>query len=205
MTCNTITIHPTGRIDATIQPPGSKSITNRALICAALAEGQSELEGVLESEDTQVMVDAIQTLGIKVAWDRPQLPHRCDWLRRGDSLTAGGSLCCQQRHDHAVSHRDARYGPRHISHRRCRSHARATDPGSARCTSCPWCRRAQPARQSLPAGRDLRRRASRRHGRDSWRYFQPVLERVADGRSLCPLSGRTACCRARWSRSPTST
>ena len=46
-----------------ITVPGSKSITNRALILAALAEGEVTLEGALWSEDTQVMVEALQKLG----------------------------------------------------------------------------------------------------------------------------------------------
>ncbi len=59
-----IEIQPTGPIHASIRPPGSKSITNRALICAALAEGKSILRGALDSDDTRVMVDALRTLGI---------------------------------------------------------------------------------------------------------------------------------------------
>ena len=56
----------TGPIDATIRPPGSKSITNRALVCAALAEGRSTLTGALDSEDTRVMIAALRELGIAV-------------------------------------------------------------------------------------------------------------------------------------------
>lgn len=52
-------------IQGTIQPPGSKSITNRALIVAALASGTSELAGALASEDTHVMLDSLQRLGIE--------------------------------------------------------------------------------------------------------------------------------------------
>lgn len=47
--------------------PGSKSITNRALVLAALADGRVELEGALWSQDTQVMVGALRTLGFDVA------------------------------------------------------------------------------------------------------------------------------------------
>jgi 3-phosphoshikimate 1-carboxyvinyltransferase len=50
--------------------PGSKSITNRALICAAMARGTSVLTGVLDSEDTRVMIDAWIALGLSVHWDR---------------------------------------------------------------------------------------------------------------------------------------
>jgi len=49
-----------------IAVPGSKSITNRALILAALAEGESVLRGALWSEDTQVMVDCLQDLGFMI-------------------------------------------------------------------------------------------------------------------------------------------
>jgi 3-phosphoshikimate 1-carboxyvinyltransferase len=54
-------------LDASIRPPGSKSLTNRALVCAALAEGTSILRGVLDSDDTRVMVEALRRLGISVA------------------------------------------------------------------------------------------------------------------------------------------
>lgn len=59
-----ITITPRGPIRGTIRPPGSKSITNRALVCAALAEGHSLLKGALDSEDTRVMIEALRQLGI---------------------------------------------------------------------------------------------------------------------------------------------
>ena len=52
-----------GRVQATVRPPGSKSITNRALICAALADGRSELHGVLAADDTESMLRAIAALG----------------------------------------------------------------------------------------------------------------------------------------------
>jgi 3-phosphoshikimate 1-carboxyvinyltransferase len=49
-----------------IRPPGSKSITNRALVCAALADGVSTLHGALDSQDTRVMIDSLGNLGIEV-------------------------------------------------------------------------------------------------------------------------------------------
>ena len=64
-----IEIQPTGPLQAHIRPPGSKSITNRAMVCAALAEGDSILSGALESEDTGVMVEALRRLGITVTHD----------------------------------------------------------------------------------------------------------------------------------------
>ncbi len=51
--------------------PGSKSITNRALVLAALAEGESRLEGVLHSDDTRYMRQGLEALGIRVHADGP--------------------------------------------------------------------------------------------------------------------------------------
>ncbi|MBT5020553.1 3-phosphoshikimate 1-carboxyvinyltransferase [Planctomicrobium sp.] len=56
----------TAPIHGTIRPPGSKSLTNRALIIAALAKGTSQLLGVLDSVDTRVMSTALSKLGIDV-------------------------------------------------------------------------------------------------------------------------------------------
>jgi 3-phosphoshikimate 1-carboxyvinyltransferase len=53
-------------VRAEITVPGSKSITNRALVLAALASGEVTLEGALWSEDTQVMVEALQRLGFEL-------------------------------------------------------------------------------------------------------------------------------------------
>ncbi|EEF58783.1 3-phosphoshikimate 1-carboxyvinyltransferase [Pedosphaera parvula] len=64
---DTIEIVPLeGGVRAEITVPGSKSITNRALILAALADGRTILHGALWSEDTQAMVDCLQRLGFDV-------------------------------------------------------------------------------------------------------------------------------------------
>lgn len=55
--------------DVTVPIPGSKSLTNRALILAALAQGSSTLEGALFSEDTDVMAESLRRLGIAVEAD----------------------------------------------------------------------------------------------------------------------------------------
>jgi len=59
-------------VGASIAPPGSKSITNRALVCAALAEGTSVLTGALDSDDTRVMIDSLLKVGVKVEADLKQ-------------------------------------------------------------------------------------------------------------------------------------
>ncbi|MGW4943722.1 3-phosphoshikimate 1-carboxyvinyltransferase [Actinoplanes sp. NPDC004185] len=56
-------------LDATVRPPGSKSITNRALLCAALAPGTSTLTGALFADDTRAMLDAVAALGATVEAD----------------------------------------------------------------------------------------------------------------------------------------
>lgn len=49
--------------------PGSKSLTNRAVILAALADGTSVLTNVLDSEDARLAIDALKTLGIEIDFD----------------------------------------------------------------------------------------------------------------------------------------
>ncbi|MDR0609417.1 MAG: 3-phosphoshikimate 1-carboxyvinyltransferase [Planctomycetaceae bacterium] len=58
-----------GALDAVIVLPGSKSMTNRALILAVLSEGTTLLDGVLDSEDTQVLFNALRQLGLEIEHD----------------------------------------------------------------------------------------------------------------------------------------
>ncbi len=58
-----------GPLDATVVLPGSKSLTNRALVAAALADGTSVLRNVLFAEDTLLMMEALRTLGIALTSD----------------------------------------------------------------------------------------------------------------------------------------
>jgi 3-phosphoshikimate 1-carboxyvinyltransferase len=53
-------------VSGTVVVPGSKSITNRALLVAALADGRSELTGTLVAEDATAMIDAVTALGATV-------------------------------------------------------------------------------------------------------------------------------------------
>ncbi|OYP35166.1 3-phosphoshikimate 1-carboxyvinyltransferase [Rhodopirellula sp. MGV] len=73
-----VTVIPGGPVRGSIRPPGSKSLTNRALICAAMAKGSSKLTGCLRSEDTAVMIDSLQKCGVKIEVD-------------GDTLHVDGS------------------------------------------------------------------------------------------------------------------
>ncbi len=66
---DSIAISLSGPVAGIVHPPGSKSITNRALACAALADGVSTLIGALDSDDTRVMVEALRQLGIGIDAD----------------------------------------------------------------------------------------------------------------------------------------
>jgi 3-phosphoshikimate 1-carboxyvinyltransferase len=70
--------------NCTITVPGSKSITNRALILAALADGKCTLRGALWADDTQVMVDSLQKLGFEVTVE----PDPVEGCNR--TITVGG-------------------------------------------------------------------------------------------------------------------
>ncbi|MDJ0866447.1 MAG: 3-phosphoshikimate 1-carboxyvinyltransferase [Myxococcota bacterium] len=59
-------VRPRGPLDARIRPPGSKSITNRALVAAALAAGESQLDAPLASDDTEAMRECLARLGVEV-------------------------------------------------------------------------------------------------------------------------------------------
>jgi 3-phosphoshikimate 1-carboxyvinyltransferase len=60
---------PFSRASGTIRLPGSKSISNRVLLLAALAEGETTISNLLDSDDTRVMLDALGKLGVTVKRD----------------------------------------------------------------------------------------------------------------------------------------
>lgn len=62
-----------GPVNALVALPGSKSITNRALILAALADGDSTITGTLRSRDTDLMIDALRQLGVDIEGDGEDL------------------------------------------------------------------------------------------------------------------------------------
>ncbi|MBN1615026.1 MAG: 3-phosphoshikimate 1-carboxyvinyltransferase [Deltaproteobacteria bacterium] len=61
-----IEIKPVEKLDAAVRVPGSKSYSQRALVCAALAEGKSNLRDLLISQDTRIMMEALGMMGIKI-------------------------------------------------------------------------------------------------------------------------------------------
>src|ERR671915_558383 len=78
-----------GAVDAVIELPGSKSMTNRALVLAALAAGPSVIRRPLRSRDTLLMATALRTLGVDIDdGGRAGLP----FIVRGRGTVKGGSV-----------------------------------------------------------------------------------------------------------------
>lgn len=61
-----LTLQPTNQVGGTIKLPGSKSISNRTLLLAALAKGTTDIRDLLASDDTARMLEALETLGINL-------------------------------------------------------------------------------------------------------------------------------------------
>jgi 3-phosphoshikimate 1-carboxyvinyltransferase len=62
---DTLELKPARRAAGTVRLPGSKSISNRVLLLAALADGETEVTGLLDADDTRVMRDALSALGVR--------------------------------------------------------------------------------------------------------------------------------------------
>jgi len=59
-----LTLQPIARVDGTVNLPGSKSVSNRALLLAALAKGTTRLTNLLDSDDVKHMLNALTALGV---------------------------------------------------------------------------------------------------------------------------------------------
>ena len=67
---DSIELRPLGRASGSVRLPGSKSISNRVLLLAALARGETEIGGLLDADDTRVMQEALKKLGVKFSGAR---------------------------------------------------------------------------------------------------------------------------------------
>ena len=75
----------TAPLDATVEVPGSKSLTNRLLVLAALADGPGTLRGALRSRDADLMIGALRALGAGIdEGDDPSTLHVTPGPLRGD-------------------------------------------------------------------------------------------------------------------------
>jgi 3-phosphoshikimate 1-carboxyvinyltransferase len=80
-------------VDATVLLPGSKSLTNRYLVLAALADEASRLRAPLRSRDTDLMADALRALGIRIT-DLPGAGASPDWLVEPATLHGPARIEC---------------------------------------------------------------------------------------------------------------
>ena len=60
----TLTLQPIRRVSGTVSLPGSKSLSNRILLLAALAKGTTEIHNLLDSDDIRAMIGAFDQLGV---------------------------------------------------------------------------------------------------------------------------------------------
>ena len=61
-----LVLQPISRVDGSIQLPGSKSLSNRILLLASMAEGTTDVYNLLDSDDTRHMLDSLQRLGVRL-------------------------------------------------------------------------------------------------------------------------------------------
>ena len=96
-----LTVQPINRATGAVRLPGSKSISNRALLLSALADGETTLDNLLDADDTRVMRAAVSQLGIafreqgkevQIIGCNGQLPIRTARLELGNAGTAFRSL-----------------------------------------------------------------------------------------------------------------
>ncbi|EJO4184206.1 3-phosphoshikimate 1-carboxyvinyltransferase [Salmonella enterica] len=85
-----LTLQPIARVDGAINLPGSKSVSNRALLLAALACGKTVLTNLLDSDDVRHMLNALSALGINYTLSADRT--RCDITGNGGALRAPGAL-----------------------------------------------------------------------------------------------------------------
>ena len=66
---NTLTVAPIKSLDGTVTLPGSKSLSNRCLLLAALSDGKTKVENLLESDDIRYMLEALDQMKVPVERD----------------------------------------------------------------------------------------------------------------------------------------
>lgn len=87
-------IKPASKIASEIRLPGSKSITHRALIMAALADGPGYVRNPLRSEDTLLTASGLEKLGTHIEWKEDSvlvIPARMRWMQPAEPILLGNS------------------------------------------------------------------------------------------------------------------
>jgi len=81
-------------LDASLSLPGSKSLTNRELVLSALAVEPSTLRAPLHSRDTNLMVEALRSLGTTIVEQPGESPFGSDWIVTPGELTGSTTIDC---------------------------------------------------------------------------------------------------------------
>jgi 3-phosphoshikimate 1-carboxyvinyltransferase len=87
-------IKPVSKVKADIRLPGSKSVTHRALLMAALADGKSRISNPLFAEDTLLTAGALRQLGVTIDWREDMAvvtPPQKRWIQPNDPILLGNS------------------------------------------------------------------------------------------------------------------
>ncbi len=82
------------RVQGNVAVPGSKSVTHRALILAALAEGETLIENALEAEDTRITAEALRRFGVGIHWEGTRIrvsPTSHRWISNPEPILLGNS------------------------------------------------------------------------------------------------------------------
>jgi len=87
---DSLTLQPIALVDGTVNLPGSKSVSNRALLLAALAKGTTRLTNLLDSDDVRHMLNALQALGVHFTLSADRTV--CEVEGQGGALQAEGAL-----------------------------------------------------------------------------------------------------------------
>ena len=83
---NALTLKPISKINGEVNLPGSKSLSNRALLLAALAEGRTKITNLLESDDTKHMLNALKQLGIEYRLSKDK--RECKIVGNGGAISS---------------------------------------------------------------------------------------------------------------------
>lgn len=87
-----LTLQPIARVEGTVNLPGSKSVSNRALLLAALARGTTVLTNLLDSDDVRHMLNALSALGVQYTLSADRT--RCEVTGNGGPLRSPRRWSC---------------------------------------------------------------------------------------------------------------
>ena len=94
MSAEQLTLQPVNKIDGTVNVPGSKSLSNRALLLAALAKGETRLTNLLDSDDIRHMLEALKLLGVEYSLSDDKTECKVTGLGGAFSVDSSTVITC---------------------------------------------------------------------------------------------------------------